>query len=206
MKRSRRPRCRAHVLALAGAALLTGSAAAATTVLPVSVHEMIEDAELVFEGRAVGRRTAEDGGPGGLRTCVRFEVLEVLKGPAVESPLELCFAGGRSRYGVRRSVMGLEQPLLGEHGIYFVASPGDPYRLHPLVGWDQGRFKVARDHTVTTAAGDPVVALDGDGDEAAQGGAARGARVARRHARGAAPAMDARAFKERVRELVAEGN
>jgi hypothetical protein len=184
--------------------LLAGSAAGAATVLPVSVHEMLGSAELVFEGRAVGRRTAEDGGPGALRTCVRFEVLEVLKGPDVDSPVELCFAGGRSKYGVTRTVMGLERPMLGEHGIYFVNALGDPYQLHPLVGWDQGRFKVAPDQTVTTAGGDPVVALDGD-EAGAHGSAARGARVAHRGARGGAPAMDAAAFKARLRELMAEG-
>jgi hypothetical protein len=140
-----------------------------------------------------------------MRTCVSFEVLEVLKGPAVASPLELCFAGGRSRYGVTRSVMGLDRPLLGERGIYFVSSLGDPYLVHPLVGWDQGRFKVDADDKVTTAGGDPVVALDGGADEPTQGGAARGARVAKRGARGAAPAMDAAAFKARLRELMAEG-
>jgi hypothetical protein len=205
VKRRGRARLAARILSLAGAALLAGSAANATTVLPVSVNEMLDGAELVFEGRAIGRRTAEDGGPGAMRTCVSFEVLEVLKGPAVASPLELCFAGGRSRYGVTRSVMGLDRPLLGERGIYFVSSLGDPYLVHPLVGWDQGRFKVDADDKVTTAGGDPVVALDGGADEPTQGGAARGARVAKRGARGAAPAMDAAAFKARLRELMAEG-
>jgi hypothetical protein len=166
---------------------------------------MLDGAEFVFEGRAIGRRTLEDGGPGALRTCVSFEVLEVLKGPAVASPLELCFAGGRSRYGVTRSVMGLDRPMLGERGIYFVSSLGDPYLVHPLVGWDQGRFKVDADDKVTTAGGDPVVALEGGDDAKTEGGAARGARTAKRGARGAAPAMDAAAFKARLRELIAEG-
>jgi hypothetical protein len=196
----------ARVLSLSAGGLLLGSAAGAASVLPVSVHELLDGSELVFEGRAIGRRTAEDGGPQALRTCVRFEVLEVLKGPAVASPLELCFAGGRSKYGVTRTVMGLERPRLGEHGIYFVASTGDPYRLHPLLGWDQGRFKVAADRTVTTAGGDPVVALDGGENAATQGGAARGAHVATRSARGGAAAMDATAFKARLRQLLAEGN
>jgi hypothetical protein len=204
VKRRARARSTARILSLAGALFLAGSAAGAATVLPVSVNEMLGSAELVFEGRVVGRRTAEDGGPGALRTCLRFEVIEVLKGADVGSPLELCFAGGRSKYGVTRTVMGLDRPMLGEHGIYFVNALGDPYQLHPLVGWDQGRFKVAPDQTVTTAGGDPVVALDGD-DADAHARTARGAHVAARGARGVAPAMDAAAFKARLRELMAEG-
>lgn len=194
----------ARILGLAGAALLAGHGAQASSVRSLSVGEMLDGAELVFEGRAIGRHTREDGGPGALRTCVRFEVLEVLKGPAVESPLELCFAGGRSRYGVTRSVAGLDRPLLGERGIYFVSSLADPYLVHPLVGWDQGRFRVAADETVTTAAGDPVLALDADGSGAGSR-AARGARVGRRGARSATPPLDAGAFKARLRELLEEG-
>ena len=204
----RRGRLRAHlaarILGMAGATLLAAHGAQAASVRSVSMSEMLGGAELVFEGRAVGRRTAEDGGPGALRTCVRFEVVEVLKGPAVASPLELCFAGGRSKYGVTRSVAGLERPQLGEHGIYFVGSLADPYLVHPLVGWDQGRFRVEADQTVTTAAGDPVLSLEAD-DAKVEGGAARGARVGKRGARSGAAPMDAAAFKARLRELMAEG-
>ena len=205
MTRRGRARLTVRILSLAGAALLAGSAADASSVLPVSVQQMLDGAELVFEGRAIGRRTAEDGGPRALRTCVRFEVLEVLKGPAVASPLELCFAGGRSKYGVTRTLMGLDRPLLGEHGIYFVSSLDDPYLVHPLVGWDQGRFRVRTDQTVTTAGGDPVVALDAGDDGASQGGAARGARIAQPGARSSVRALDAAAFKGRLRELMSEG-
>jgi hypothetical protein len=192
------------MLVLAGAALLAGGGAHAASVRSVSMSEMLGGAELVFEGRAIGRRTAEDGGVGAVRTCVRFEVLEVLKGAAVESPLELCFAGGRSKYGLTRTVMGLQRPQLGERGVYFVTSLGDPYLVHPLVGWDQGRFRVEADETVTTAAGDPVLSLEPD-DATVEGGAARGARVGKRGARSGAAPMDAAAFKARLRELMAEG-
>jgi len=200
-----RVRLAARILGLAGAALLAGHGAHASSVRSVSMGEMLEGAELVFEGRAVGRRTSEAGGVGELRTCVRFEVLEVLKGPAVASPLELCFAGGRSRYGLTRRVAGLHRPLLGERGIYFVSSLSDPHLVHPLVGWDQGRFRVESDETVTTAAGDPVLALDSDAGQAGGSPAARGARVGKRGARSASAAMDAAAFKARVRELLEEG-
>ena len=193
-------------LLLVGAGLLLAHTAQASSVLSVSVDEMIDRSELVFEGRVIGRRFADDGDAKHLRTCVRFEVLEVVKGPQVASPLELCFAGGRSKRGVAREVAGLQHPAPGERGIYFVESLAKP-RISPLFGWDQGRFLVGRGGDVRTAGGKPVLALDetapvGDG---ISDGVARGARVAEPGARGGAPAMDAAAFKARVRELAAEG-
>jgi hypothetical protein len=194
-------------LALAGAALLAAHAAQASTVLSVSVDEMIDRSELVFEGRVIGRRFVDDGDANHLRTCIRFEVLEVVKGPEVASPLELCFAGGRSKRGVERAIAGLDHPMPGERGVYFVESLASP-RISPLYGWDQGRFLVSRSGGMKTAAGKPVVALDatapaGDG---ISDGVARGARVAAPGARSGAGAMDVTAFKARVRELAAEGH
>jgi hypothetical protein len=208
-RRGRLARCARRAalrLGLAGAALLAAHAAQASTVLSVSMDEMIERSELVFEGRVIGRRFVDDGDANHLRTCVRFEVLEVVKGAEVASPLELCFAGGRSKRGVERAIAGLEHPAPGEHGVYFVESLASP-RISPLYGWDQGRFLVSRSGGMKTAAGKPVVALDatapkGDG---ISHGVARGARVAEPGARSGAGAMDATAFKARVRELAAEG-
>ena len=202
--RPRAAKIAAHILGVAGAALLCGQAASASSVLPVSVGEMLDHSELVFEGRAVGRRISETGGPDGIQTCVRFEVVDVLKGPDVSSPLELCFAGGRSRYGMTRHVEGVDAPRLGEHGIYFVNSLSAP-TIHPFYGWEQGRFRVAlKSGAVETAGGEVVVGLDADAPEAAAPEAARGARVALRGARSSEPPMDAAAFKARLREIMAE--
>jgi hypothetical protein len=167
------------------------------------MDDMIDRSEVVFEGRVLGRRFAEDGSVG-MRTCVRFEVLEVVKGADLASPVELCFAGGRSKDGVSRSIAGLNLPSPGEHGVYFVESLADG-RLSPIFGWDQGRFVVGRSGDVKTAGGRAVVGLDGDGDGGAiSNGVARGARSAQPGARGAA-AMDVDAFKARVRDLAGEG-
>jgi hypothetical protein len=202
---ARSARAGAQLGGLVLTALLLAQGAGASSVRSVSVDEMIDRAELVFEGRVLGRRFVDDGDANHLRTCVRFEVLEVVKGPEVQSPLELCFAGGRSKAGVERSVAGLHHPSPGEHGVYFVDSLTDP-RISPLSGWDQGRFLVGRHGDMRTASGKPVVGLDGTA--AAGGGVssgvARGARVAEPGARSGA-AMDVGAFKARVRELAAEG-
>jgi hypothetical protein len=204
--RLRRCRSAARVLGLAGAALLFAAHAHASSVRSVSVDDMIEHSELVFDGRVVGRRYVDDGDAKHLRTCIRFEVLEVVKGPQVESPLELCFAGGTSKRGVTRSVAGLGVPAPGERGIYFVGSLG-ALELSPFYGWDQGRFLVDRKKdVVTTAAGKPVLGLDATAPgDAVSDGVARGARVAEPGARAASAPMGAEAFKARVRQLATEG-
>jgi hypothetical protein len=182
-------------------AVLAGAPARATSVRSLGIRELAARAGLVFEGRALAREVRAEGPA--IRTCVQFEVLELLKGPAVASPLELCFAGGT--LGARtRQVHGMHAPEPGERGIYFVDRLGAP-RVHPLLGWDQGRFLVREGAApeVTTAAGAPVAALEPAEEGRALGpsrGVARGARLARPGGRGLAPD----AFKARLREILAE--
>jgi len=194
---------RSGPLVLAILAALAGGPAAATTLRPFSVRELATRAELVFEGRALARAARALAPGGAIRTCVEFEVLEVVKGPPVASPLVLCFSGGR--VGTReRRVHGLDVPEPGERGVYFVADLGGA-RIHPLAGWDQGRFRVREGLVpeVTTADGRPVVGLD-PAPPPARGpdrdGVARGARLGSPGERGLDPA----AFKARLRALLAE--
>jgi hypothetical protein len=188
-------------LALCFAALLAAPAGA-TSVRSLGIRELAARAALVFEGRAAAREVR--GEPGGaLRTCVRFEVLEVLKGTAPAGALELCFSGGRAGSRERR-VESMDPPAPGERGIYFVASEAWR-RVHPLLGWDQGRFKVREGAApqVTTAGGEPVVALEPALEGRAVGasrGVARGALVAPLGEAGMTPEV----FKARLREILAE--
>jgi hypothetical protein len=180
--------------------LALAAPAGATTLRSLDVAELAARAARVFEGRAVGSETRV-GRNGGLRTCVAFQVLEVVKGPPVASPYELCFAGG-ARGGRALRVEGLRIPAPGEHGIYFVADPAVD-RVNPLLGWDQGRFLVSDGPApiVSTADGAPVGGLAADAPPARGpgGGVARGARLARP----GEPALGPAAFKARVRELAA---
>jgi hypothetical protein len=193
---------RAVALALCLAAL-PAAPAAATSVRSLGIRELAAGAGLVFEGRALASEVRDAPG-GGLRTCVRFEVLEVLKGSAGPGPLELCFAGGSAGRRTRR-VEGSEAPATGERGVYFVRDPVGS-GVHPLLGWDQGRFLVheaAGAAEVTTAGGEPILALDPGREGRAAGpsrGVARGALVAPPGARG----MEPEAFKARLREILAE--
>jgi len=193
---------RALPLGLLLAALLA-LPAGATSVRSLGVRELAAQAGLVFEGRVLAGEVRE-GPRGGLRTCLRFEVLDVLKGPPVASPLELCFAGG-TRGGRSVRVEGMRHPRPGERGVYFVAR-SERGRVHPLLGWDQGRFLVREGAApfVTSASGEPVIALEPAQEGPARGpsrGVARGARLGAPGGRGLAPD----AFKARLREILAEG-
>jgi hypothetical protein len=189
-------------LALSFAALLAAPAGA-TSVRSLGIRELAARAALVFEGRALAQEVRAEAG-GGLRTCVRFQVLEVVKGTAPAGPLVLCFSGGRAGARERR-VEGMDPPAPGERGIYFVGADA-ARRVHPLLGWDQGRFKVREGAAaeVTTAGGDAVVSLEPAREGRAAGpsrGVARGALVAPPGEAGMTPED----FKARLREILAEG-
>ena len=194
------------------AGLLTGGAygsAAGATLARVSVDEMLAGAELVFEGRVVGVRTKRHDS-GRLESCVRFVVLDVLKGAVARPQIELCFAGGKAR-GVRMEVPGLIHPRRGERGIYFVASRTRGY-WNPLYGWDQGHFVVEPAEpggasVVKTARRRSVVDVAAGGPSSAgelSRGIARGVRVAegRPGARRRPRALSPGEFKARLRALL----
>lgn len=183
---------------------LGAAPAEATTVRSVALGEMLEAAALVFEGRVHGVETRS--GPRRIETCARFEVLEVLSGPPVASPLTLCFAGGA--LGTRSyRVGGLRVPAEGEHGIYFVESLDAPL-LNPLYGWSQGHFRVLGDPGgVHTADGQPVTDMDDGASQAPLGasdGVARGVGVAPRRGAAEVRGLSPDAFKERLRALRGE--
>ncbi|MFN3920490.1 MAG: hypothetical protein ACK4JF_09435 [Methylohalobius sp.] len=109
----------------------------ATSVREVSLPEMLERAELVFEGEVIHVAVQEtlDHRP---FTRIRFRVLDVIKGSFEQSTLTLDFLGGE-RGASRLQVAEMDYPELGEHGIYFVETLKSRL-INPLYGWSQGRF------------------------------------------------------------------
>jgi hypothetical protein len=118
---------------------LCALSARASTVLEMSFQEVVDHAELVFEGRvrAVEARREVDGM---IYTSVEFEVLDVLKGDYADNALTLRFLGGTVG-GQRLEVTDLQLPQGGEMGFYFVESLTRP-QVNPLVGWSQGHFLI----------------------------------------------------------------
>ena len=156
----RSTRLAVRLIAITGISLMGAGGAPASTVARVTVGEMLAVCELVFEGRVVESWAEEI--PGGIRTWVRFEVLDVVKGPALGPTLDLAFLGGRIDDRIDE-IVGLRVPEQDEHGIYFVESLRR-LQANPLYGWDQGRLIVRRDargrERVVSARGRSVVGLE----------------------------------------------
>ncbi|GAB6067745.1 hypothetical protein JCM13664_10630 [Methylothermus subterraneus] len=135
--------------------------ASATSVREVSLQEMLERAELVFEGEVVRVRGGEtlDQRP---FTRIEFRVLDVIKGRYERPTLTLDFLGGES--GAKRlAIEAMDYPALGERGIYFVESLTTRL-VHPLYGWSQGHFVAYPDESgrlrVRAANGQPVTQVE----------------------------------------------
>ncbi len=128
--------------------LVVSGAAGATSVRRLSLDELVQGAELVFEGRVVDIAThsleAGSKGEGGLvYTTVTFEILDLVKGEYAQPTLTLSFLGG-SAGGRSLVVEEMRLPAAGERGIYFVESLARR-QVHPLYGWSQGHFLVVSD-------------------------------------------------------------
>ena len=178
----------------------------ATTIRSVSVDEMLERSELIFVGRVSGTKVRAGQNPATIRTCANFAIIEIWKGPALTGPLELCFAGG-SRGSTRRQIHRMIYPVLGETGIYFVASLSDNL-VHPLYGWNQGYLRIPQvagaPAGVHTVDGDAVVDVESRPDPtpaALSTGVARGMKT-RRSRSDALPPLSPAAFKEKLRQIL----
>lgn len=161
--------------------LLLPSTAEATSVRSVSVDEMLENSALILEAAVVAVETVVGDNPHTIHTCASLDVVDVIKGTAGESPIELCFAGGT--FGeVTRKVFGMVYPEVGETGVYFIYSLDHPL-VNPLYGWHQGHFRIEfpterPEGVVTTVQGREVIDLGADSPDGKPGsGAARGVMV-----------------------------
>jgi hypothetical protein len=142
--------------------LAYASFATATSVLPLSVDDLIRESETVFIGRVVAVRSAWRPSRNGdaIVTNVTFSIDRVLKGPnRIERTLQ--FLGGTVGQDTLR-VSGLPVFQVGERDVLFVNETGQP--VSPLVGLMQGRFRVSRPagastDVVQTFDGKPVLAL-----------------------------------------------
>lgn len=121
---------------------LVTAPALATTVLQLSFPEVVDSAELIFEGH-VSKVESIQTGPRSIHTKVTFEVISVIKGTYSDAEISLQFLGGEVD-GRRLVVQGMQVPEQGETGIFFVQSLQEPL-IHPLVGWSQGHFLLEAD-------------------------------------------------------------
>jgi hypothetical protein len=191
--------CRAILL---GGAVFT-STAQATSVIEVTLEEMLQQSALVFEGE-VTRVQVRENSRRDIQTLVTFEIIEVIKGEVKGKTLTLAFLGGASA-GRKLSVSDMNMPVLNEHGIYFVESLLRK-QVNPLYGWSQGHFRVEKGpagaERVFTRSGRPVRGIEhtnGKRSGRLSNGAARGLVLG--ESTDVSAALDKRAFKQRLRAM-----
>ena len=205
--------------ALCATVLLAVSAlAGASTLLRVSVDELTQRAEFVFEGEVVSVQAQRSGARGMISTFVTFNVIDTIKGSASVESIELKFLGGNLE-GERLEVNGSRIPELGERGVYFVESLTQDL-INPLLGWSQGQYLIQTEdgvEQVTSVNARPIVSVATPSAATAEASGPTTARSAARlrvaaeptvaeglnaGIRGSDEGLSPRAFKQQIRALL----
>lgn len=205
--------------ALCATVLLAVSAlAGASTLLRVSVDELTQRAEFVFEGEVVSVQAQRSGARGMISTFVTFNVIDTIKGSASVESIELKFLGGNLE-GERLEVNGSRIPELGERGVYFVESLTQDL-INPLLGWSQGQYLIQTEdgvEQVTSVNARPIVSVAAPSAATAEASGPTTARSAARlrvaaeptvaeglnaGIRGSDEGLSPRAFKQQIRALL----
>jgi hypothetical protein len=198
--------------------LAVSALAGASTLLRVSVDELTQRAEFVFEGEVVNVQAQRSGARGMISTFVTFNVIDTIKGSASVESIELKFLGGNLE-GERLEVNGSRIPELGERGVYFVESLTQDL-INPLLGWSQGQYLIQTEdgvEQVTSVNARPIVSVAAPRSAAAAASGPATARSAARlrvaaeptvaeglnaGVRGSDEGLSPRAFKQQIRALL----
>ena len=136
-----------HLIAILILMILTPiSYGNAASVREVTITEMLQECQFVFEGKVVSTEAKEDSNKR-IHTFVTFGIQEIIKGEHPDNTITLSFLGGTVG-DVTMMVSEMKLPEVGEHGVYFVESI-KRRQMNPLYGWSQGHFLVEADDTGT---------------------------------------------------------
>lgn len=116
----------------------------AASVREVSLNEMLQQSQFVFEG-TVTAIEAKENIQKRIHTYVTFEIKDIIKGKYHSNIITLSFLGGTVG-DITMAVSDIQLPQEGEKGIYFVETL-ERVQVNPLYGWSQGHFIVERDVT-----------------------------------------------------------
>lgn len=147
------------------ATFLISSAASATTVLQVSVEQMSLASHTIAHGVVISSRAETiDGNPRHIRTIVKIEVKQLLRGQAGTRQLTLELPGGQVGSWAMK-IPGMPSFTAGEEIVVFLEKTKQNWAL---TGLSQGKFSVTTDtlgnKTVTRSLdGIHMVARDKDG-------------------------------------------
>jgi len=194
-----------HILFLLFTGFFPLSDGIAASVKAVSMDEMAQASQFVFEGKVLAIE-AKKVGNNRIYTYVTFAIQDIMKGQHIAKTITLRFLGG-SVGDLAMVIADMELPEVGEHGIYFVESL-KRHQVNPLYGWQQGHFLVESDkitgtERIVTKDKQPVTAILSSSSAASvQGpadlstGVARGLAIGPKGAEG----MTLAQFKKALRE------
>lgn len=194
-------------LFLLGLILLPAGALHATSIVGVSVPQMLKHSHLVFQGKVIGKESRWNEAHNRIHTFVTFEVEDVIKGNYNKKQIRLSFAGGTVG-DTSLQISDMRYPKMGEEGVYFVESLSKQ-QVNPLYGWSQGHFLILRDSTgrrrIATQGKRPIRQLSSSEASAPQqarhfggGAAARGLVFSKK---GLDHAMSLTEFKKELRTM-----
>ena len=124
------------------AACAVAAPVSATTVVPLTFDELVQNAREVFIGEVVSTHSAYADTREGraIVTLVTFRVDDALKG-GLQTQTSLEFLGGTIG-DVTMAIAGMPEFRVGDRDVVFV---GNRSEASPVVGMMQGRFRVMRD-------------------------------------------------------------
>jgi hypothetical protein len=147
-----------HLVLLASALAFTFPAANATTVIPPSFDQLVQQAELIFQGTVTNVRAqwVGEGGERHIESYITFAIEEAVKGKPGQSYTLRMFGGTVGDQGM--AISDAPKFAVGDRDILFVENNGT--QIIPLVGIMYGRFHVKKDdagsEVVTQNEGQPV--------------------------------------------------
>ena len=143
--------------------LVVSNVCQAAAVRQVSVEEMLENCDFIFEGVVIKNEVMRGKRKRQIVTAVTFEITDIIKGNYSEKIIELSYLGG-SLGGATLTVSDMQIPPIGLRGYFFVESL-DREQVHPLYGWQQGNYFIKTDagangEIVTTNDNNAVYGID----------------------------------------------
>ncbi len=130
-----------RILLAAWLALSSALPALATSVLPLDLGQIIDQAAVAFQGTVVDVRTGRDPQTGMLVTLTTFRVDDVLKGDVPASYTIKQVGGEDSATGMKFKAFGVPTYAVGQSYVLFMNGVSSAGFTSP-VGLHQGRFQV----------------------------------------------------------------
>jgi hypothetical protein len=158
-----------HLLAIAG--LLVGAASlSATTVIPPTFEQLVDQAEVIFRGSVtnVSSQWVGEGADRHIVSYITFKVKDALKGAPGQSFTMQTFGGTVGEESMK--IGDGPEFQVGDDDVLFVENNGT--QVVPLVGIMYGRFHVRKDasgqESITTNEEQPLRSVTGLGRAAAE--------------------------------------